>query len=368
VPFGEFLTPGLRDVTTWLVRHGLDAARIPAFIDGYVIEIPEGTFFVAEACAGLRFLIASIAFGALYALLMYRTPMRRMMFIAVSVVVPVIANGFRAFGIIALGHLLGSAQAVEADHVLYGWMFFSIVILVLIASGLPFRQDNELEPAVSPMGPRRMMGPGWLAGLTVAVAAALGPAVALRLDRTAAAPQMAMKPLYLTPPCVAEAIPDLAYPARTIVQRVTCGGTPMTIQIRFFSPRSTAGPVNAERRHLTRLPGAEDMTEGPLTSQDGGTVRGWRLIQAARPAFLTAAALWIDGKPTTPGIGMRIGMARDSVTGGSDAPALVIITPLADWPRVDEIRKRELEHQISDLVESHPEIGEQVRAMARGAW
>ena len=73
---------------------------IPAYIDGYIIEIPQGTFFVAEACAGLRFLIASIAFGCLYALLMYRSPVRRGVFILVSIIVPIIANGFRGLGIV----------------------------------------------------------------------------------------------------------------------------------------------------------------------------------------------------------------------------------------------------------------------------
>ena len=63
VPFGDFLTPKLQDVTTWFIRYGVDILGIPAYIDGYIIEIPEGTFFVAEACAGLRFLIASIASG-----------------------------------------------------------------------------------------------------------------------------------------------------------------------------------------------------------------------------------------------------------------------------------------------------------------
>ena len=142
VPFGEFLTPALQDVTTFFIRHGLEALGVPAYIDGYVIEIPQGTFFVAEACAGLRFLIASIAFGCLYALMMYRSPVRRGVFILVSIIVPVIANGFRGIGIVYLGYLLGSAQAAAADHVIYGWVFFSAVILLLIALGLPFRQDE----------------------------------------------------------------------------------------------------------------------------------------------------------------------------------------------------------------------------------
>ncbi len=157
VPFGDFLTPKLQDITTWFTRHGLDILGIPAFIDGYIIEIPEGTFFVAEACAGLRFLIASVAFGALYALLMYRSPVRRIVFVTASIIVPIIANGFRALGIVVLGHWLGSALAAATDHVLYGWIFFSIVILLLIVLGLPFRQDDHQAARTNPAragGPR----------------------------------------------------------------------------------------------------------------------------------------------------------------------------------------------------------------------
>ena len=185
VPFGEFLTPGLQDITTFFIRHGLEILGVPAYIDGYVIEIPQGTFFVAEACAGLRFLIASTAFGCLYALLMYRSPLRRGVFILVSILVPIIANGFRAIGIVYLGYFLGSAEAAAADHILYGWIFFSLVILLLIALGLPFREDElstrsasrfvEARAAVSLRGV-------FPVAVGIAVVAAVGPVVGGRLD------------------------------------------------------------------------------------------------------------------------------------------------------------------------------------------
>ena len=54
--------------------------------------------------------------------------------------VPIAANGMRALGIIVLAHLEGSAAAVEADHVLYGWLFFTLVIIILIAIGMTFAQ------------------------------------------------------------------------------------------------------------------------------------------------------------------------------------------------------------------------------------
>jgi len=366
VPFGDFLTPKLQDVTTWFIRHGVDILGIPAYIDGYVIEIPEGSFFVAEACAGLRFLIASIAFGALYSLLMYRGAARRILFIVASIIVPIIANGFRALGIVALGHVLGSAQAAAADHVLYGWIFFSIVILMLIAMGLPFRQDDQPEPVTgSPMTPdpgaARL---GLLAGFGVAALAALGPAIVLGLNQAAA-----MAEVVVMPSCVNQGSPSAPAAGsvgRAIVQRVVCDGTTMNIEIEVFSPRTTAAPVNAERRHLTRLPEADDMSEAPVLSTTGAPMPGWRFIRANDPAFVAAAGLWIDGEPATPGLKMRLQMARTSVTGAAYAPVLVIVTPVADWPNVDMRKRRDLEHQIAAVLDAH-DVGDQVRALARGA-
>ena len=138
VPSGAFLVPTLQTITAKIVVAGLHTLHIPVFSDGYMIEIPEGNFEIAEACAGLRFLVASAVFGCFFAIVMYRSFVRRAVFIALSLTVPIGANGMRALGIIVLAHLEGSATAVEADHIIYGWLFFSLVILLLIAIGMAF--------------------------------------------------------------------------------------------------------------------------------------------------------------------------------------------------------------------------------------
>jgi exosortase A len=372
VPFGEFLTGTLQDFTTWFIRHGLDVLGISAYIDGYVIEIPEGSFFVAEACAGLRFLIASVAFGVLYSLLMYRSPLRRIAFVAASIVMPIIANGFRALGIVWLGHILGSAEAAATDHILYGWIFFSIVILLLIVAGLPFREDEQpVAATTSPMtSDPRSARQGLVAGLAVAVLAALGPAVVLGLNEAVAAPDVALRPLDFSPFCSNEGAPvppAPGTPGRTIVQHMNCDGIGMTVQFEVFSPRTTAGPVNAERRHLSRPAEADDLTEGPVTAPNGDPLRPWRLIRANEPAYVSAAGLWIDGTPTTPGLATRLNMARTSVFGGASAPALVVITPAVDWSHVDMREKKALENRISALLEARPDIGDQIRGIAQSA-
>jgi hypothetical protein len=210
-----------------------------------------------------------------------------------------------------------------------------------------------------------------LAGLAVALLACLGPAVVLGLNQASATPNIALKPLDLSPTCVNLGAPTTPVPTaqegtpgRSLAQRMNCGGTEMIVRIEVFSPRSTAAPINAERRRLTRPKEADDVSEVPLTTRDGATLPPWRLIRANEPAYVAVAALWIDGKPAAPGMAMRLGMARTSVFGGADAPVVVAITPVADWARIDMRKKQELEHKLSDLLRAHPEIGAQIQAIA----
>ncbi len=181
VPSGYFLVPYLQDFTARFIVRGLEFLQIPVFSDGTVIEVPSGTFVVAEACAGLRFLIASIAFGVLFATLMYQSRLRRSMFIALSIFVPIIANGFRGLGLIVISEFFGSQNAVMTDHILYGWLFFSLVTALLIAIGMTF-SDVKAERTVplAAAADARSVRPErlWAVAAASVILAAAGPAYA----------------------------------------------------------------------------------------------------------------------------------------------------------------------------------------------
>ena len=179
VPSGYFLVPWLQSITANIAIAGLQILHIPVFSDGYLIDIPEGRFEVAEACAGLRFLIAAIVFSCLFAVLMYRSWPRRAFYIALSIAAAILANGMRAFGIIYYAHLSGSAAAAEADHILYGWLFFSLVIALLIGLGMLLAEKGERPSPVPPPAGEGAV-PRWHA-LAIPLAALLavsGPAYA----------------------------------------------------------------------------------------------------------------------------------------------------------------------------------------------
>jgi exosortase A len=326
VPFGAFLTPALQQFTVKFIVIGLSLLGVPNFTDGNTIEIPEGVFFVAEACAGLRFLIASIAFGVLYAVTLYRSPGRRVAFIAASTVVPVIANGFRALGIVAAGHWIGSAQAAAADHLIYGWLFFSAVTLLLILAGLPFRQDGrKAPPVVVQAAPPRTMH---LAGAAVLAAAfaATGPVFANWLDRAVAAEPVSA-PGAMSGCTVAERAIDAAdlerlRPSNAAIRRFACSAGAVTVTIVLFPSRTNLNVILAAQRVLTGETSAEDAEAARVTDASGAA---WSLVTTTKPSRVTATQLWIEGRPALGGLRSRLQQARNSVVGAAYVPALVLV-------------------------------------------
>jgi exosortase A len=330
VPFGAFVTPLLQNFTVHFIMSGLDLLGIPNFTDGMLIQIPEGNFYVAEACAGLRFLIASIAFGALYSILMYRSVLKRVVFIALSTLVPVVANGFRALGIVTLGHALGSAQAAETDHVLYGWIFFSLVTLLLIALGLPFRDDTmprAQRPRPLP-GPSPLL-PSLLAAAVLMALTAIAPVAAAQLDRVGSQPIAAPVPYFAANGDCApvgpagQQAPPAGIPGRIATQRFLCGGQPILFRVEIFSPRTGASTLLAEQRRLGGEIGVSDVSVQRLPGPTGA--QGWRLVETEEPYRAAATALWVDGKPARGGLAGRIEQARNSLFGSGFPPVLAVI-------------------------------------------
>jgi exosortase A len=319
VPFGAFATPMLQDITARMVDIGLDLWGISHYVDELIIETPAGTFLVAEACAGLRFLIATIAFGALYAVVMFRSPGRRLAVMALAVVVPIFANGLRALGIVVLGSYLGSAEAAAADHILYGWIFFSIVLLLLIAAGLPFREDMRPEARETAATPPPAPSPAALAftaALATAVAAA-APAAAMSLNQAGArAPQREALALAAVEEC-----PSVAGSAA-----LACGEYRLAAEIIVFPAQATWRLVSAE---LGQVAGAGDQDIG-FVVRTPGTV--WRGRQQRTEGGTVVVASFLNGRPTGSGLRARAEQAWNTLGGGGGRPVMVAVSLLPPSP------------------------------------
>ena len=141
VPFGEFLIQPLMNFTADFTVSALQLTGIPVYREGTFFSIPSGQWSVAEGCSGLRYLIASLTLGSLYAYLTYRSTKRRIIFTILSLVVPIFANGLRAYMIVMIAHLSNMKLALGIDHLIYGWLFFGLVMAILFWIGTFWRED-----------------------------------------------------------------------------------------------------------------------------------------------------------------------------------------------------------------------------------
>src|SRR5512139_565803 len=147
VPVGEFLIQPLMGVTADFTVAMLQFTGIPVYREGTFFSIPSGDWSVVEGCSGLRYLIASVTLGVLYAYLTYRSWKRRLLFSLAAMVVPVFANSGRAYLIVMIAHLSDMKLALGIDHYIYGWVFFGLVMLLLFWIGSFWREDDQPEPA-----------------------------------------------------------------------------------------------------------------------------------------------------------------------------------------------------------------------------
>jgi exosortase A len=133
VPFGDEIVPPLQAITAKMAVALTQASGVPASISGVFIDTPVGRFEVAQACSGVKFLVAMIALGTLVAHLCFRSWKRRAAFMAACALVPVLANGVRAWGTIYIAQSRGVEFAAGFDHIVYGWFFFALVMTGLLA-------------------------------------------------------------------------------------------------------------------------------------------------------------------------------------------------------------------------------------------
>jgi exosortase A len=148
VPAGEELVSPLMEFTATFAVAMIRLTGIPVFREGLNFSLPSGNWSVVEACSGINYLIASVSLGFVYAYLTFTKVWKRLLFMALSMTVPVIANGLRAYMIVMIGHFSSMTLAVGVDHLIYGALFFGLVMMLLFYVSSFWRDPPEEYPAL----------------------------------------------------------------------------------------------------------------------------------------------------------------------------------------------------------------------------
>jgi exosortase A len=340
VPTGEFLVPYLQDFTAHFSIWALRLTGVPVYSDGFLISIPNNNFYVAEACAGLRFLIATIAFGFLFADFAYRSRWRKLCFIAACCIAPIIANGLRAYGIILLAYLTDGHVAAGVDHILYGWIFFSIVTVAIMAIGWLFREDAPSSRAAPlPLGTVASRPQLLVAAAIVLFLVAIPHAYATYLERSSARlPLTAMALPQVTPPWAANAAagdwhPDFPGADATALQRYRSGGTVAELYLAYYARQGEGKKLVGA---ANRLAGPED---GDVSNRSTVKIA---LDGEAIPAALTEfssrgrkrvvlSVYWVDGQFVANPMLAKLLQAKAELLDGQRAAAIIAISTERDF-------------------------------------
>jgi len=350
VPFGDvFVAPLIQftaDFTVWAVR----ATGIPVLRSGTRFELPTGNWSVVEACSGVRYLISSITLGCLYAYLTYRSTVRRALFIGLSVIVPIIANGLRAYMIVMIGHLSGMELATGVDHLVYGWLFFGLVMFLMFWIGSYWREDAVEAPAATSTGaapaapvffpagaPERRF-----VGMTVAVLvlAALWPASALvgaRVNHNPAPVALGEIAVNLPQaPDFADWKPDYMTPNARFHRVYQSATVPVALTVLYYRNQDRDSALISSVNRLAAYDDAwheiDSATRSERVAGQPVAVRETVLRSGGRKLLLWSWK-WIGGEYTNSDIAGKLLQARaKALLQGDDGAALMLYAPFDESP------------------------------------
>ncbi len=379
VPTGEFLIPHLMNFTADFVVAALQLIGMPVYREGTFFTIPSGQWSVVEGCSGLRYLIASFTLGTLYAYLTYRSTKRRLIFSALSLIVPIIANGLRAFMIVMIAHLSDMKLALGVDHLIYGWVFFGIVMLLLFWIGAYWREDHQ-EPETGsvsqsaltsaiPANPQSLA----LTSLMVVALVALWPAYASYLNHRPISPT----PLTITLPDtmngwimqetpLSDWQPHYVGPDATTTQTYRKNDMTVTITLAYYrTQRQDAELINSQNYMVQQKhPVWQNVGESARIAALAGSNVTVLQTRLRAPELRLLAWQWnrLAGFDTTNPYLAKLMLAKSRVLGqADDGTAIILGTRLED---TGELAAKTLQTFIDDTL---PVIGQRISETSRQA-
>ncbi|MBS0402169.1 MAG: exosortase A [Proteobacteria bacterium] len=350
VPVGDFLLPRMMEWTADFTVMALRASGIPVYREGLQFIIPSGSWSVVEACSGIRYLIASVTAGCLFAYLSYDSLRKRLVFIGVAILVPLLANWVRAYLIVLLGHVSGNTIATGVDHLIYGWLFFGLVIGVMFFIGSrwvdPPRQIPQAAlPAQSAVAQR---GP-WL-GFALALLVVLAPyGVHAMMGLTARTAPVQLLVPQVAAPWQAMAQPPSAWVpafrnanAEFDVGLADAQGEPVGLHVSYYRQQDYVRKLVSSENILVRSDdpvwarvrssAAPARLQGQPLQVDSVVLRhNARGMAGGGERLLVWRFYWVHGVFTASDYVGKIQGALGRVSGwGDDGANIVIYTPMSD--------------------------------------
>jgi exosortase len=106
--------------------------HVPALREGNIIHLPDTSLFVAEACSGLRSLMALITLGVVFAYFFRKSWGERILIVLSAIPIAILVNALRVAISGILAYRFGEKAAEGAIHQFQGLTTFGAAFLLLL--------------------------------------------------------------------------------------------------------------------------------------------------------------------------------------------------------------------------------------------
>lgn len=127
----------------------LSGFGVPVLREGNVLDLPAMALQVAQACSGIRSLMALVTLSVIYGYLFEKRVSRRVLLAVAAFPIAIIANGLRIVGTGLIVQYGNPALGEGFFHSFEGWVIFLISTLCLVAVHASFRGFDRLAKRTS---------------------------------------------------------------------------------------------------------------------------------------------------------------------------------------------------------------------------
>ncbi len=150
LPVWGTLSGLLQSLSVVVVSFIMGLTGIPVYVESVFVQIPSGTFEIADGCSGLRYMIVSLAIASLYIFMFIRNTSSAVKLIALAVAGALITNWLRIAALIVIGHVTEMQSSLMEDHNMFGWYLYIPFMFIFYYVGNKLPAGPEPTPVDVP--------------------------------------------------------------------------------------------------------------------------------------------------------------------------------------------------------------------------
>jgi exosortase len=133
-----------RVATSWL-----EFIQVPVFREGNILNLPNYSLEVVEACSGVRSLMTLISLAVAYGYFADRRPWVRVVLPVLMIPIAIISNATRIVGTGFLTYHFGPQAAQGFFHEFSGWIIFVVALILMIVCHMILRRFGNHQKQIA---------------------------------------------------------------------------------------------------------------------------------------------------------------------------------------------------------------------------